>query len=174
MTGPFVVPYDPGWPGQFEAERARLERAFEGVPAVIEHVGSTAVEGLAAKPIIDICIGLDSLRHAESRVEAMSELGYEYVPEYESEMPNRRYFRRPIQRPRSHHVHCFRLGSPGWSRHLAFRDYLRAHPSVAAEYAQLKLRLATEFAGDRPAYTEAKSPFIARTLDAARREGVFA
>ncbi len=159
-----VVPHDPRWPAAFERERARLEEVFAGTGAVIEHVGSTAVPGLAAKPIIDIMVGLGALAQAEARVDALAGLGYEYVPEYEHEIPERRYFRRPAIRPRTHHLHCVERGSDFWSRHLAFRDRLRRDGRVARAYGELKMRLAEVHRTDAPAYTAAKSPFIEGAL----------
>lgn len=159
-----MVDYDPSWPELFAIERDRLDGVFDGTGAVVEHTGSTAVPGLAAKPIIDICVGLEALSVAEERVEAMRAIGHHYVPEYERAMPERRYFRKPASRPRTHHVHCFVLGSSEWDRHIRFRDLLRAHPELVAEYGALKKRLSVLHAGDRPAYTDAKGPFIARVL----------
>lgn len=131
---------------------------------MIEHVGSTAVPGLAAKPIIDIMVGLSGLAQAEARVDALEVLGYEYVPEYEDELPDRRYFRRPATRPRTHHLHCVERGSDFWTRHLAFRDRLREDGRVARAYGKLKVRLAEVHRTDGPAYTAAKSPFIEGVL----------
>jgi len=162
-----VVDHQPEWIDRFREERARLAEVFAGVPVTIEHVGSTAVLGLAAKPIVDICVGLESLEHAEARVRALATLGYEYVPEYEAVVPDRRYFRRPVRRPRTHHVHCVVRGGEFWERHLRFRDHLRKDPATAAEYGALKKKLAARFAHDRPAYTEGKTPFIERVLEEA-------
>jgi GrpB-like predicted nucleotidyltransferase (UPF0157 family) len=170
MTRAFdVVEHDPEWAETFSAEKVRLEAVFADIDAKIEHVGSTSVPGLSAKPIIDICVGIPRLADAEARVDDMASLGYEYVPEFEAEIPDRRYFRRPHARPRSHHVHCCVLGDPIWTRHLLFRDYLRKHPEAATEYAALKRTLADRHRNDRPAYTEAKAPFITRILKQASR-----
>src|SRR5688572_7678262 len=100
-----VVPYRPEWPELFAREAERLERIFAGTGASIEHIGSTSVPGLGAKPVIDIMIGVASLTDAESRANALADAGYEYVPEYEAQLPDRRYFRKPFQRPRTHHLH---------------------------------------------------------------------
>ncbi|MEK7247869.1 MAG: GrpB family protein, partial [Chloroflexota bacterium] len=126
----------------------------------IEHVGSTAVPGLAAKPIIDIMPAIRSLADARHIIAPMEALGYEYVPEFEDDLPERRYFRRGV--PRSHHVHVVETTSTFWRRHLAFRDYLRAHPETAAEYAALKRRLADGYGSDSGGYTNAKTEFITR------------
>lgn len=165
-----IALYDPTWPRQFEDERGRLAGVFAEVDAHIEHVGSTAVPGLAAKPIIDIMVGLAGLAQAEAQIGALLGAGYHYVPEYEDELPNRRYFRKPTLRPRTHHLHCVVVGSEFWVTHLAFRDYLRAHPSRALEYGRLKRELARVHGSDKRAYTEAKSSFIEAMLAEASKE----
>jgi GrpB-like predicted nucleotidyltransferase (UPF0157 family) len=153
-----IVPYNPDWPRQFEQERAVLATIFAGREAVIEHGGSTAVPGLGAKPVIDVMIGLSQLVEAEDRIAALQATGYEYVQKYESELPERRYFRKPRVGPRAYHLHSVVVGSAFWVRHLAFRDYLRAHPESAAGYYDLKRDLARRCTKNE--YTEAKSPFI--------------
>jgi len=162
-----VVDYRVQWVDLFEAERDRLATVFRAVDVHIEHIGSTSIPGLAAKPIIDICVGLDDLRHAEDRIGLLESQGYQYVPEYEVVIPDRRYFRRPAERPRTHHVHCCVKGDSIWTRHLLFRDYLKLHPEVAGEYGRLKRELAERHRDDRPAYTEAKDPFVTRVLEQA-------
>ncbi len=165
MTDPIViVPYDSRWPQAYEEERRRLAQVFEGTAAVIEHVGSTAVPGLGGKPILDVMVGVTSLARVDARIPALEESGYEYVPEYEAELPGRRYFRKPRRRPRTHHLHCVRLGGAFWLRQLAFRDRLRADAERARAYFELKHRLASSLGRDRRAYTDAKSPFIESVL----------
>lgn len=145
----------------------RLADVFRDVEVAIAHVGSTSVPGLCAKPIIDICVGVPELSVAEDRVESMAGLGYQYVPEYEVEIPDRRYFRRPHGRPRTHHVHACCLNGEIWNCHLSFRDWLRSHPSDRDAYASLKRDLYARHMHDRPAYTEAKGPFIQSILERA-------
>ena len=159
-----IVEWQPEWADMFERERVRLLTVFDDVPVVIEHVGSTSVPGLDAKPIIDIAIGVEHLDVVEHRIPAIEALGYAYVPDYEDQMPDRRYFRRPGAHPRTHHVHCFVLGSEEWNRHIDFRDRLRDSGELAGAYGALKRRLARELGGDREAYTEAKSSFITGAL----------
>jgi GrpB-like predicted nucleotidyltransferase (UPF0157 family) len=151
--------YDPRWPEQYEEEKARLLGQIGHIAVAIEHVGSTAVPGLAAKPIIDIMPGVRSLADADRCIEGMRRLGFEYVPEFEDALPDRRYFRKghPEQK---WHVHIVEAGGDFWNRHIAFRDYLRSHPDAAAEYAALKGRLAAQFLHDSLAYTDGKSEFI--------------
>lgn len=159
-----IADYDADWPQRFAEERAILRRVFQGADAVIEHVGSTAVPGLGAKPIIDVMMGLSALSEAESRISALEAEGYEYVQEYEAQLPERRYFRKPREDPRTVHLHCVVHGGGFWIRHLAFRDHLRRHPRVAAAYFELKRELATRYRDQRMAYTEAKSSFIEGVL----------
>jgi GrpB-like predicted nucleotidyltransferase (UPF0157 family) len=161
-----VVPYDSAWPSLFAQEQSLLRRELrKWLSGPIEHVGSTAIPGLAAKPVIDIMAGVESLAASQGAIAAASRLGYGYFP-YKSGVMH--WFCKPSPAFRTHHLHLVPLDSPAWRDSLAFRDYVRANPAVAAEYAALKLRLATEYEFDREAYTEAKGPFIKRVLDLAR------
>ena len=160
-----IVPYDDAWPERFEAERRVLSAVFAGTDVRIEHVGSTAVPGLAAKPIVDIMIGVSNLAEIEQRIAALEAGGYRYVPEYEAQLPERRYLRKPRLGPGVFHLHGVVTGSAFWVRQLVFRDYLRAHPESAAAYEALKRELASRL--DRTAYTDAKGPFIEGILAAA-------
>ena len=165
-----VVPYRPQWPAMFFREASALERVFAPLAVRIEHVGSTAVVGLGAKPIIDIMIGVDRLDHALDRRAALESLGYRYVPEYEKQLPERRYFRKPAVPPRTHHLHIVIEGSAFWRDHLLFRDFLRHHPVRASAYYQLKVRLARQCSESGADYTRAKSAFIRSVLSRARRK----
>jgi GrpB-like predicted nucleotidyltransferase (UPF0157 family) len=160
--------YNPDWPRRFEAERGVLAAVFAGTEAVIEHVGSTAVPGLSAKPVIDVMVGVRALAEVELRTPALEAAGYEYVQKHEQQLPNRRYFHRPRQKPRTVHLHCVVKGSDFWIQHLAFRDYLRAHPDTASAYYNLKRELAARL--PRPEYTEAKSSFIQTVVASALQE----
>lgn len=179
-----IADYDPGWPRKFDAERDLIVRTC-GVGAFvqIEHVGSTSVPGLAAKPIIDMMPGLRSLDDAPPLISPLESLGYEYVPAFEHDtssgpgMPLRRYFRKDENGARAYHLHIVEVGSPFWVEHLLFRDYLRAHPEVATEYARLKRELAAGFnAALTPAsdinvgYTDRKTDFIEMIKARARAE----
>jgi GrpB-like predicted nucleotidyltransferase (UPF0157 family) len=159
--------YDPSWPAQFADERQRLEAAIGPHIDSIEHIGSTAVPGLGAKPVIDMLVGLRSLDDAASCIAPVVSLGYVYVPEFEAELPERRFFRRDINGQRSHHIHMVEVGSDFWVEHLRFRDYLCQHPQAVADYEALKLRLAAEFVDDVNAYASAKTEFVRGILAAA-------
>jgi GrpB-like predicted nucleotidyltransferase (UPF0157 family) len=154
-----VADYDPEWPRRFEGERAAIERVLGDAVLDIQHIGSTAVPGLAAKPVVDMLIGVADLDEARrSVVGPLADLGYDYVPEYEAVMPQRLYFRKGD--PRGFHIHMVEPGGEFWDRHLRFRNYLREHPEAVAEYAALKKRLAEEHGSDMDGYTDAKSDFI--------------
>jgi GrpB-like predicted nucleotidyltransferase (UPF0157 family) len=143
----------------FDAEKARILEACGKWLVTVEHIGSTSVPGLAAKPIIDMMPGLRRLEDGRHCIEPLQELGYQYLGEYG--IPERYYFNKGV--PRSHHVHMFEVGHEQWDRHLLFRDYLRAHPEALAAYAELKRELAERYRDDRDAYTDAKTEFVRRT-----------
>ena len=161
-----IVEYDTRWPALFLEERSRLETLLAPwLAGGIEHVGSTAVPGLAAKPIIDIMAPVRGLAESRDAIEALRALDYQYSP-YRSRVMH--WLCKPSPQHRTHHLHLVPMRSQLWRARLAFRDRLRASPEIAAEYAALKRRLAEEFRDDREAYTRAKGPFITELL---RREG---
>ena len=160
-----VVPYDPSWRARFEREVPGLERLLgTSITGGIHHVGSTAVPGLAAKPVIDILVGIDDLDRARENIEPLAGLAYRYAPYRVDEML---WFCKPDPARRTHHLHLVPTGSYRFVAELAFRDHLRAHPEVAHRYAALKRELASRFSHDREAYTQAKAPFIRDVLDRA-------
>jgi GrpB-like predicted nucleotidyltransferase (UPF0157 family) len=158
--------YSPMWPVVFEIEKERLARIL-GETVAIEHIGSTAVPDLGAKPIIDILIGAPDLATIEDRIEDLVADGYRYVPEFEKSIPERRYFTKERGNPGHFHLHAVVRGNPFWKRHLAFRDALRADPALAVRYWNLKKQLAGKYRNDRAAYTDAKSTFIRNVIDKA-------
>lgn len=170
MNRPLViVEYDPQWPLLYEEEKAMILSVIEDKILAIEHIGSTAVPGLGAKPIIDIMVGIRRISDAAECIKPLATVGYEYVPEYETETPDRRYFRKgPPEKHR--HLHMTELGSEFWISHLLFRDYLRTYPQTAQEYYELKKKLAAKFKVDGDAFTDAKSEFIERVIEKARKE----
>jgi GrpB-like predicted nucleotidyltransferase (UPF0157 family) len=165
-----ITDYDPHWPAKFAEEEARLYKAIGDWVTGIEHIGSTSVPGLAAKPVIDILVGVRALAEADAHcIAPICDLGYEYVPEFESVMPYRRFFRRSTADGlRSHQIHLIEKETDFWQRHLLFRDYLRTHPARAQEYAALKRRLAPQFT-DVNDYADAKTNFIRATEALARQ-----
>jgi GrpB-like predicted nucleotidyltransferase (UPF0157 family) len=157
-----IVPYDASWPWKFEEEKERLRGAI-GPWAVggIHHVGSTAVPGLDAKPVIDILVGVESLEASRACFDRLRELDYQYAPYRADEM---HWFCKPNRAHRTHHLHLSPVGSKRYREEVAFRDALRAQPTAAREYAQLKRELADKHRNDREAYAIGKSEFIAGVL----------
>ncbi|MEM7260843.1 MAG: GrpB family protein [Planctomycetota bacterium] len=157
--GVVVVPPQPFWPRVSLDEAARIAPCFEPRQARVEPIGSTSVPGLQAKPIIDLLIEAENIAAVDAASSSIVQLGYEAMGEYG--LPGRRYFRRELEPGvRLYHVHAFERGSEGAIRHLAFRDYLRAHREVAAEYGALKCRLADRHSSDVEAYMDGKNAFI--------------
>ena len=169
-----VVAYDAAWPRLFDREAARLRDCLPaGLIGRIEHFGSTAVPRLAAKPIIDMLVEVSSLEAVRDRIAPILEArGYEFfwrpTAAGESDIGYAWFIRRDAEGRRTHHVHMLERDSKDWER-LLFRDYLIDHPAAAAEYAQLKRRLAAEHPDDRRAYARAKTAFIVRTMREAKR-----
>jgi GrpB-like predicted nucleotidyltransferase (UPF0157 family) len=158
-----LVPYDPSWPQRFAAERVALIGAIgQWATGGIHHVGSTAVPGLEAKPIIDVLVGVDGLEASRACFDSLARLGYLYAPYRSEEM---HWFCKPHPSRRTHHLHLVPTDSSRFRDELAFRDRLRGNPEIAEEYAALKRALAERFATDREAYTDAKADFIRRILD---------
>jgi GrpB-like predicted nucleotidyltransferase (UPF0157 family) len=156
-----IVDYDPQWPLIYEEEKRRILQVIEHIIVRIEHIGSTAVPNLGAKPIIDIMVAVNHLGDAEKCIEPLQRIGYEYQPEQEASRPERRFFRKGNPPKEQHyHLHMVELTSDFWKRHLLFRDYLRTHPKIAQKYYELKKRLAIEYSSDREGYTNAKTSFI--------------
>jgi GrpB-like predicted nucleotidyltransferase (UPF0157 family) len=161
-----LVDHDPTWAKLFEAERAKLTGVFDGRAVGIEHIGSTAVPDLCAKPIVDVLVGLHDLELTAPELEAMQALGYEFMGEYG--LPGRLFFRKE---PRTHHVHVVEHGGEHWDRQLTFRDALRTDAEERRRYDEFKRRLAAE-GHPRDAYTELKTPFIREVEARARARGV--
>lgn len=159
-----VVEYDPRWPQKYEEDKAAILRAVGPHVRGIEHIGSTSVPGLVAKPVVDIMLGVDR-DDLDNVIEPLAGIGYDYNPDWEFSMPMRRYFRRLLpDGAHTHHLHVVPHGGAFWIRHLRFRDYLRAHPEKAREYSDLKKRLTVERQRSID-YTFAKTEFI-RSVEA--------
>jgi GrpB-like predicted nucleotidyltransferase (UPF0157 family) len=159
-----VVDYNPEWPADFEKLRQRLAEAVGDRAVSIEHIGSTAVPGLAAKPVIDIDIVLRSSGQVASVIQLLAPLGYHH--EGNQGVVGREAFSWPSGE-RRHHVYVVTRGSPSHRRHLVIRDHLRAHPDEGRAYGELKKRLAETYRDDRVAYAEAKNTFTDRIFMAA-------
>jgi GrpB-like predicted nucleotidyltransferase (UPF0157 family) len=153
-----IVDPDPAWAGAAQAEIDRIAAALGPVALGLEHVGSTSVPGLAAKPILDLQLSVASLEPLSAFGDPLARLGYRFVPD--PEMPDYLFFGRPPERPRTHHLHVCETGSDQERRHLAVRDFLRAHPDEAAAYAQLKRAVAERHPRDRLAYMAGKDRYV--------------
>lgn len=154
-----VVPPNPGWAKAFEAEARQIMSALGRVAEEIHHIGSTAIIGIPAKPVIDILLVVGDLEALDQRSPEMRNLGYEVMGE--CGIPGRRYFRKDgPDGVRCRHVHAFHSGSEHVVRHLAFRDFMNAHPQLATAYGELKMRLAAEHPRDIQAYMMGKDGFI--------------
>jgi GrpB-like predicted nucleotidyltransferase (UPF0157 family)/uncharacterized protein YdeI (YjbR/CyaY-like superfamily) len=158
-----IVAYDPIWPVRFLEERNRLLEALQDILAGLPvHIGSTAVPGLAAKPVIDIMAPVRSLPESEAAIGRVAPLGYQHYP-YKPELMH--WFCKPSPVFCTHHLHLVPVGSRLWDERLAFRDALRAEGAWCTEYRALKERLALRYRHDRDAYTDAKTPFVQRILE---------
>ena len=159
----FLAPYDPSWPLLFSQERERFLSLFPHLLAV-EHIGSTAVPGLVAKPIIDIMAGVPSMAAADALFEPIMASGYTTSREFNALLTDRRWFMRSANGRRTHHLHVVVHLGQVWAQRLRFRDLLRGNPSLAQSYSQLKSELSVRFRQDREAYTDAKAEFVAAAL----------
>lgn len=157
-----VVPYDPRWVGLFEEAASELDCVLGQTIVGIHHVGSTAVPGLCAKPILDVLLTVREFEEALGLVPVIESLGYEFRPD--EDIPDRHFFRRLRGTARTHHLSLAELSSWHHRATLAFRDSLRADPAKAQAYAQLKLELARRYPRDRPAYIAGKTAFVAAVL----------
>ena len=152
-----VVPHDRRWAGEYLKEARQIQQVFGEELLEIYHIGSTAIPGIYAKPIIDILVGVKDIQRVDSFNPQMEMLGYQAWGEYG--IPGRRYFPKgPILR--THQVHIFQSGDAQIARHLNFRDYLRSHPEQAKQYQALKIELAQRFRYDIDGYSTGKDAFI--------------
>jgi GrpB-like predicted nucleotidyltransferase (UPF0157 family) len=170
MTGQpvHVADYDARWPVMFKQLRGPIAACLGALALRIEHVGSTAVPGLAAKPIIDLDVVIGSPDDLPAVIVKLRRLGYR--PQGDLGVPGREAFTNPPGGP-PHHLYVCALGNRELARHLAFRDFIRTNPDTARAYATLKRSLASSFRNDRDAYTEAKTTFIEQVLATGATEG---
>ena len=161
-----LAPYTTDWQRLFEQEKARIQTAIGHWTLDIQHVGSTSIPGIVAKPILDIGVAVEDFEEANVCIEPLEQLGYEYHGE--NGIPRRHFF--VMGDPRTHHLHVNEIHSRDWENQVFFRDYLILHSESAEEYTALKLSLAERFPTDRDAYLEGKASFIERVLRLARSE----
>ena len=166
-----MVPHDPNWRQEFRQEAGRISAAAGSNAVAVHHVGSTAIPGIYAKPVIDLLLVIQDLAALDEKQLEMEALGYEARGEYG--IAGRRFFRRDDKHgDRTHQVHAFEDGSPQIARHLAFRDYMIAHPETAQEYSDLKRELAAQHPSDIEAYMDGKNEFIQEVDKRAAQEEI--
>ncbi len=168
-----LSPHNPEWAELFEQEKKLLINTFGDPILAVEHIGSTAIPGIPAKPIIDMNVGVASLEVARVMKEKFEALGYEHRPfvpgQTKEDLQRQELYVKGSEERRTHYVHVMVHGSDHWKDDILFRDYLRQHPSRARQYAELKGKLATKHADDRTAYTKGKEQFIQETLRRAEK-----
>jgi GrpB-like predicted nucleotidyltransferase (UPF0157 family) len=164
-----IVEYSDQWPVIFATEARLIRAVFEPETVSIEHIGSTAVPGMGAKPVVDILLGALCLEAIERRIPALESSGYRYVRQFEDQLPQRRYFVKPADAAARFHLHAVESDSQFWRDHIAFRDVLRTSRQVFDAYLSLKRNLAESSKMDREAYTEAKAPFIEAVVNGQTR-----
>lgn len=160
-----LVPYDPNWKNLFEKEKILLQQALTTQIVDIQHIGSTAIPGIYAKPVVDILIGVSDLSQFQNpEIKKIQSLGYEYISAYEKGLPFRRFFQKNNEDgQRQYQIHLVNYHSSWWHRHILFRDFLREYPLHAQEYESHKLKLSTQF-DDSNEYAMAKNEFC-RMID---------
>ena len=157
-----VLPHNLQWQEEFEAEAKLVAAALGENIVAVHHIGSTAIPNIYAKPVVDLLVEVKGIARVEERNSAMESLGYEVMGEFG--IPGRRYFRKDNREGiRTHQIHVFETGSVQVERHLAFRDYLIAHPADAREYSALKRKLAAEYPQNPDGYMDGKDDFIKET-----------
>ena len=155
-----IVDYNTNWSNQYEQEKKQILLALGDTMTDIQHIGSTSVPGLAAKPVIDMILGLKQIPPLPEQVSSLEAIGYSYHGELG--IPGRHYFRKGM--PRTHQIHAVLVNNELWERHILFRDFLRNNPQAAQRYEALKRKLAQKFGCDREVYTDSKTPLIEQLL----------
>lgn len=160
--------YTDEWSSLYKIEEETLKSLIKEYFIDIQHIGSTSVEGLKAKPIIDIIIGVKNFNHIEKIVEKLQQGGYIYRPNASTK--ERILFVKGSEEERTHHIHIVQWMDEEWNNNILFRDYLRKYSKVAKEYSELKDRLAELFTEDRNSYTRGKNQFIQGVIERAKKE----
>ncbi|PEC22035.1 GrpB family protein [Bacillus cereus] len=165
-----IKPYQKEWQEEYLKEKDKFCSLLGEEMIAIEHIGSTSIEGLGAKPLIDMMIGVTDLQITEKWIKPLSKIGYEYVPK---ETSNWRFFRKGEWRAGTHHLHVYIYNSDEWRNNLLFRDFLKKHEWARKEYGELKEMLATTYPFDRVSYTNAKAPFIQKMIMLAKKNNQY-
>jgi GrpB-like predicted nucleotidyltransferase (UPF0157 family) len=161
-----LSPHSKAWKVSFERERQRLEKTLGASVLDIRHIGSTAIPGIHAKPIIDISLGLRNFKDAKKLAKPLSKIGYNFYRKFQRQI----LFAKGPDAKRTHYVHVMRYNGAKWKTDILFRDYLRTHPKRRGEYEKLKIALAAKYPNEREKYSAGKKTFISKTLDAAKSE----
>ena len=162
-----ILPYDPSWPQLFEQEKARLHGICPTTFLGIEHIGSTAVPMLSAKPVIDLMAGVSSLARADAIIPILCTNGYTTSAEFNATLVESRWLMRHSEGRRTHHLHLVIFEGGEWRNRLIFRDTLRTEAGIRSRYEGLKLKLMKETGADREAYTAMKTDFVKETIQRA-------
>ena len=162
-----VVPFNPDWLMVFQVEQDLLRNSLGSKVLEIRHFGSTAIPSMPAKPIIDILAAVRDLADVSDFVDALVRLGYE--DKGDGSVAGRRFFVKGTEAARTHHLNFYEMNSPGWTTHVLFCEYLKLHKELAKQYAELKLKLATDFPTNRASYTDGKESFVAAVVEMAAR-----
>lgn len=165
-----VVSWRSAWAQAFATEEARLRATLGDRVIAIEHIGSTSVPGLAAKPVIDLLAGFRTFADALAAVPLVVADGWELPPEINAKLSNRRFLKRVKDDVRTHHLHLVEHGGPLWQEYVLFRDALREDASLRDEYEALKRSLAEKFREQRESYTSSKTDFVTRVVAERRRK----
>lgn len=165
-----LIAYDERWPAAFEVEASRILESIPGRWVEIRHVGSTAVPGLLAKPVIDMLGGLCSFEDVDLAIDELRAIGYRYLPDAAAQSPDRKWLFLQRRGRCTHHMHLVAFGSRAWRDRALFCELLKSDPALRSEYENLKRRLAAELVGRREAYTAAKEPFILQAVAIATRD----
>lgn len=152
-----VVPYRKKWVEEFEKEKTRILKVCGDKVIAVEHIGSTSVAGLAAKPIIDIAVGIERLKDAEKLLKPLKKIGYNFYKEFQRQ---RLFVAKGPDEKRTHYLHVMRYKGAKWKSDQIFRNYLRTHPKEAKRYGKLKVKLSKQYADDRQSYSDGKDAFI--------------
>ncbi|WP_459503728.1 GrpB family protein [Bacillus sp. C1] len=160
-----IEPYNVNWHKEFLKEKEKFISLLKKDILAIEHIGSTSIEGLAAKPLIDMMIGVKDLKVVDHWIDPLQTIGYEYI--FHKHFPQRRFFRKGKWRAGTHHLHVYTYGEQEWKNNVLFRDFMRQHEWARAEYKQLKEELAMKYPFDRVSYTNEKSPYIKKIISLA-------
>lgn len=159
-----LLHYTPKWIESFKQEKKALQSLI-GKDVAIEHIGSTAVPGLVSKPTIDLLIGVNEWRESSFFISEITSLAYDYIPEYETHLPERKYFEKVQDGHHIAHIHLVKKGGEFWRKHLFFRNILQSNQQLRSEYGQLKQVLARREWKNRNDYANAKSAFISEVLN---------